>query len=134
MKKLKLRIDEWDGTSLLISCTSDDKDFDNCSCAAYQPAFYQSSDIESLLKEIARSSISLLEDLEKKEQFKESESLIDEISKTVGNVYEWDISDLVNQDVIKSLSPEEYSELNVVEKLELAGIKIDELKEALGLL
>jgi len=141
MKKIKIKINDWDGTSLTVTAIGDisEKDFDCYAPLAYQPAFFDVADVETLLRQIAKSSVSVVESNQKVERFSKSEILQQELSEIVGNVYEWDIADLYSSDIIESgvsqqtLAQDTYATLSVKEKLALAGISLEDLKEALGL-
>lgn len=144
MKKLKLKINDWNGTSLIVTAIGDtsEKDFDRYASHAYQPAFFDVQDVNTLIKQIAKSCVSSVESNEKLERFSKNKTLQEELSKIVGNVYEWEIGDLYSDEYIENNESNEsdqtitrdiYSSLTVEEKLELAGISIEELKEALGL-
>lgn len=141
MKKIKLKINDWDGASLIVTAIGDtsEKDFDHYPSLAYQPAFFDVADVETLLRQIAKSSVSVVESTEKIERFSKSETLQQELSEIVGNVYEWDIAELYSNDIVESSASEQtltentYATLSVEEKLALAGISLQDLKKALGL-
>lgn len=137
MDSIKLKVNGWDGKSLIVTaiCGDSEKGFECQTPHAYQPAFFESDDINFILKQIAKSSVSIVESEQKIENFSQNDQLINDLSGLVGNEYEWNIQELFADEFGGQPSPtaDIYHTLSVEEKLRLAGIEIEDLKVALGI-
>jgi hypothetical protein len=137
MDTIKLKVNGWDGQSLIVTaiCGDSEKGFECYTPHAYQPAYFDSTDVDGIVRQIAKSSVSIIESNQKIENFAKNENLVNEFSTIVGNEYEWNIQDLFADEFGGQPSPTSdiYHTLNVEEKLRLAGIEIEDLKVALGI-
>ena len=137
MESIKIKINGWDGRSLIITAMDgeSEKGFECYTPHAYQPSFFDLDDTEQIIRQIAKSSVSIVESNEKIEKFSKNDELIDKISELVGKEYEWTIQELFADEFAGQHSPtaDVYHTLTVEEKLRLAGIEIEDLKVALGI-
>lgn len=137
MNSIKLKVNSWDGKSLVVTaiCGDSEKGFECYVPHAYQPAYFNSTDLDTILRQIAKSSVSIVESEQKIENFAQNEDLINEFSEIVGNEYEWNIQELFADEFAGQASPtaDVYHSLSVEEKLRVAGIEIEDLKVALGI-
>jgi hypothetical protein len=137
MESLKLKINSWDGRSIVVTavCGDSEKGFECYTPHAYQPAYFDATDVDTILRQIAKSSVSIVESNQKLENFAKNEDLVNDFSAIVGNEYEWNIQELFADEFGGQPSPtaDIYHSLSVEEKLRLAGIEIEELKVALGM-
>jgi hypothetical protein len=137
MEKIRIKVLQWDGESLIISAINPDEqeDHEAGQSLAFQPYFYNETDLDEILKIIAKSCVSNVQANLKKNKFAKDIEWQKKISFCVGNTYEWNVNDLYQRDIeeSESISSDDYSSLTVEEKLELAGITIEELKKALGI-
>lgn len=137
MESIKIKINSWDGQSLIITAMSGDseKGFECYTPHAYQPSFFDLTDVDKIIRQIAKSSVSIVESNEKIERFSKNEELIDKLSEVVGKEYEWNIQELFADEFAGQPSPtaDVYHTLSVEEKLRVAGIEIEDLKVALGI-
>lgn len=89
---------EQDG-SLIIAFRKQgsNEDFDNCPTFSYQPSVFSVDNVDSLLREIAKSGSSVLENYEKQKEFINNQAFVDSIKLKISSVTQYNVASLFQQ-------------------------------------
>lgn len=87
--------------SLIVAFNSADSsvDIDTRPKLAYQPTMFENDTPENILKQIAKSGVSIVEQQNKQDAFKQDQSSVDAYKGFVGQTLSYAVADLYSADV-----------------------------------
>ena len=101
VEKIKIEVTDWDGESLEISASNASPGHTSSKKAqlAFQPGFFDTEDVDQIIKSVAQASVTSVEQLENEEKIRNNKEEYEKYQSLIGKQFEFSIEDLYQVDV-----------------------------------